>query len=171
MDKLLGAKTDRPGLTRCLEMLQSGDTLVVWRLDRLGRSMRHLITLVKDLRSKGISFRWLSEDVIDTNCASGELIFNIFLALAQFERQLIQERTKAGLAAARARGRSGGRPKVTVRETKVVLAKMLHADKSLEIDDICQTLRLSRSTFYRYAAVSGSTISRFIDRTSEIRLS
>jgi DNA invertase Pin-like site-specific DNA recombinase len=86
---------------------------------------------------------------IGTTRASGELIFNIFSALAQFEHRLIQERTKAGLAVARARGRFGGRPKVTAAETKVVLAKKLHADKSLEIDDICQTLKMSRSTFYR----------------------
>ena len=150
MDKLSGAKTERPGLTKCLEMLRTGDILVVWRLDRLGRSMRHLITLVEDLRNKGIGFRSINEGAIDTTCASGELIFNIFSALAQFERRLIQERTKAGLEAARARGRNGGRPKVRAEETKVVLAKKLHADKSLEIDDICKTLRLSRSTFYRY---------------------
>ena len=150
MDKLSGAKTERPGLTKCLETLRSGDILVVWRLDRLGRSMRHLIALVEDLRNKGIGFRSINEGAIDTTCASGELIFNIFSALAQFERRLIQERTKAGLAAARARGRNGGRPKVAVDEAKVVLAKKLHADKSIEIDDICKTLRLSRSTFYRY---------------------
>lgn len=110
MDKLSGAKSDRPGLAKCLDSLQSGDILVVWRLDRLGRSMRHLITLVEDLRSCGVGFRLLNEGAIDTTSASGELIFNIFSALAQFERRLIQERTKAGLAAARARGRRGGRP-------------------------------------------------------------
>lgn len=145
MDKLSGAKTDRPGLAKCLATLRSGDILVVWRLDRLGRSMRHLITLVEDLRNKGIGFRSINEGAIDMTCAAGELIFNIFSALAQFERRLIQERTKAGLAAARARGRNGGRPKATAAETKVVLAKKLHADKSLEIDDICKTLRMSRS--------------------------
>ena len=150
MDKLSGAKTERPGLTQCLETLQSGDILVVWRLDRLGRSMRHLITLVEDLRGRGVGFRSLNEGSIDTTCASGELIFNIFSALAQFERRLIQERTKAGLAAARARGRNGGRPKITSAEAKVVLAKKLHKDHSFEIDDICTTLRISRSTFYRY---------------------
>ena len=96
-DKLSGAKADRPGLSRCLDALESGDTLVVWRLDRLGRSMRHLITLVEDLRERGVGFRSLQEGVIDTTSASGELIFNIFSALAQFERRLIQERTKAGL--------------------------------------------------------------------------
>jgi DNA invertase Pin-like site-specific DNA recombinase len=150
MDKLSGATTDRPGLTKCLETLRPGDILVVWRLDRLGRSMRHLIILVEDLRNRGIGFRSLNQGAIDTTCASGELIFNIFSALAQFERRLIQERTKAGLAAARARGRLGGRPKVTADEAKVVLAKKLHQDKSLDIDDICQTLRMSRSTLYRY---------------------
>ena len=137
MDKMSGAKTDRPGLTRCLDMLKTGDILVVWRLDRLGRSMRHLINLVGDLRGRGVGFRSLNEGSIDTTCASGELIFNIFSALAQFERRLIQERTKAGLAAARARGRNGGRPKITADEAKVVLAKKLHKDHSLEIDDIC----------------------------------
>ena len=111
MDKLSGEKTERPGLAKCLATLQSGDILVVWRLDRLGRSMRHLITLVEDLRNKGIGFRSINEGAIDTTCASGELIFNIFSALAQFERRLIQERTKAGLAAARARGRTGAVPK------------------------------------------------------------
>jgi DNA invertase Pin-like site-specific DNA recombinase len=150
LDKLSGAKTERPGLTKCLDTLRSGDILVVWRLDRLGRSMRHLITLVEELRNKGIGFRSLNEGAIDTTCASGELIFNIFSALAQFERRLIQEHTKAGLAAARARGRNGGRPAATSAETKVVLAKKLHADKSLEIEDICKTLRISRSTFCRY---------------------
>ena len=150
MDKVSGAKTERPGLSKCLATLQSGDILVVWRLDRLGRSMRHLIDLIEDLRTRGIGFRSLNEGAIDTTSASGELIFNIFSALAQFERRLIQERTKAGLAAARARGRNGGRPKVTAKEARVVLAKKLHADKSLDIDDICKTLRISRSTLYRY---------------------
>ena len=150
MDKLSGAKTERPGLTKCLNTLQDGDILVVWRLDRLGRSMRHLITVVEDLRERGIGFRSLSEGAIDTTTASGELIFNIFSALAQFERRLIQERTKAGLAAARARGRNGGRPKVFPNEAKVLLAKKLYLDKSMSVDDICETLKISRSTYYRY---------------------
>ena len=151
MDKISGAKSDRPGLGNCMQILEPGDILVVWRLDRLGRSMRHLITLVEDLRERGIGFRSLSEGAIDTTSASGELIFNIFSALAQFERRLIQERTKAGLAAARARGRMGGRPKTSPKDAKVRLAKTLMADKSLEVDDICETLKISRSTLYRYA--------------------
>jgi DNA invertase Pin-like site-specific DNA recombinase len=131
-------------------MLQSGDTLVVWRLDRLGRSMRHLVTLIEDLRDNQIKFKSICDGAIDTTTASGDLIFNIFSALAQFERRLIQERTKAGLAAARARGRQGGRPGLTTDAAKVRLAKKLHLDKSLSIDEICETLRISRSTYYRY---------------------
>jgi DNA invertase Pin-like site-specific DNA recombinase len=94
-DKISGAKEDRPGLSKCLNTLQAGDTLVVWRLDRLGRSMRHLVTLIEELREQNIGFKSISDGAIDTTSASGEMIFNIFAALAQFERRLIQERTKA----------------------------------------------------------------------------
>jgi DNA invertase Pin-like site-specific DNA recombinase len=149
-DKLSGAKSERPGLDKCLERLQPGDTLAVWRLDRLGRSMRHLVTLIEDLRERGIGFRSISDGMIDTTSASGELIFHIFSALAQFERRLIQERTKAGLAAARARGRKGGRPRLLASEPKLRLTKKLRADKSLNIDDVCLTLNVSRSTNYPY---------------------
>lgn len=152
-DKLSGAKCDRPGLTKCLESLESGDVLIVWRLDRLGRSMRHLITIVEDLRDRGVGFRSLQEGAIDTTTASGELIFNIFSALAQFERRLVQERTKAGLAIARARGRRGGRPRLEFEEAKVLAAKKLANDKSLSIDEICESLKISRSTYYRYLAM------------------
>ena len=153
MDKLSGARSDRPGLAKCLNALQSGDVLVVWRLDRLGRSMGHLISLVEDLRARGIGFRSLNEGAIDTTSASGELIFNIFSALAQFERRLIQERTKAGLAAARARGRRGGRPSLDADQAKVLAAKKLHGDKAITIDGICKTLNISRSTYYRYLSL------------------
>ena len=152
-DKLSGARSDRPGLTKCIDALESGDVLVVWRLDRLGRSMRHLITLVEDLRDPGIGFRSLQEGTIDTTSASGELIFNIFSALAQFERRLIQERTKAGLAVARARGRHGGQPRLESEEAKVLAANKLAKDTSISIDDICKTLNISRSTYYRYLAM------------------
>ena len=115
--------------------------------------MRHLITLVEDLRDRGVGFRSIQEGAIDTTSASGELIFNIFSALAQFERRLIQERTKAGLAVARSRGRRGGRPRIEGEETKVLAAKKLAEDKTISIDDICSTLRISRSTYYRYLAM------------------
>ncbi len=157
-DKLSGARSDRPGLARCLDQLRKGDVLVVWRLDRLGRSMCHLITLIEDLRERGIGFRSLNEGAIDTTSASGELIFNIFSALAQFERRLIQERTRAGLAAARARGRKGGRPPTKVNEPKVVLANKLFLDKSVSLEDICSTLKISKTTLYRYVSIGGSRV-------------
>jgi DNA invertase Pin-like site-specific DNA recombinase len=118
--------------------------------------MRHLITLVEDLRSRGIGFRSLNEGAIDTTSASGELIFNIFSALAQFERRLIQERTKAGLVAARARGRQGGRPRIESAEAKVRTVKKLAVGKTIKIDDICETLKISRSTYYRYLTMRPS---------------
>ena len=149
-DKISGAKSGRPGLDKCLSILEHGDILLVWRLDRLGRSMSHLVKLIEELRGRGVGFRSVSDGVIDTTSASGELIFHIFSALAQFERRLIQERTRAGLAAARARGRTGGRPKIEIGEIKVLAAQKLHEDHSLSIDEICDTLRISRSTYYRY---------------------
>ena len=142
-EKISGAKTDRPGLDACLAKLQHGDTLVVWRLDRLGRSMHHLVELIEQLPNRGIGFRSVSDGLIDTTSPSGELIFHIFSALAQFERRLIQERTKAGLASARARGRLGGRPSVDLDGAKVRAARRLHDDHTLTIDDICKTLHIS----------------------------
>jgi DNA invertase Pin-like site-specific DNA recombinase len=156
-DKASGARTDRPGLDACLGALQPGDTLIVWRLDRLGRSMPHLVTLVEELLEKEIGFRSLCDGAIDTTTASGELVFNIFSALAQFERRLIQERTKAGLAAARARGRTGGRKSITANDPRVKTAKRMHRDQELSINQICETLKISRPTFYRYLALPDTT--------------
>src|SRR3990172_8944783 len=119
VDKASGARSDRPGLDACIAVLQPGDTLVVWRLDRLGRSMPHLVTLVEELLRKNIGFRSLCDGAVDTTTASGELMFNIFSALAQFERRLIQERTRAGLSAARARGRKGGRRPIEPNDPRV----------------------------------------------------
>lgn len=150
MDKISGSKADRPGLDKCLATLESGDTLLVWRLDRLGRSMPHLVALIEDLRLKGIGFKSICDGAIDTTTASGELIFNIFSSLAQFERRLIQERTKAGLDAARARGRQGGRKKIDGSNPKVQTAKKMHKDHGMSIDNICKTLKISRASFYRY---------------------
>jgi DNA invertase Pin-like site-specific DNA recombinase len=155
-DKVSGAKTERPGLSACLAKLQEGDTLVDWRLDRLGRSMHHLVELIEELRNRGIGFRSVSDGLIDTTSPSGELIFHIFSALAQFERRLIQERTKAGLASARARGRLGGRPPIDLDEAKVRAARKLHDDHTLNIDDICKTLHMSKSTYYRYVRMKGT---------------
>ena len=150
IDKISGAKAERPGLRKCLDSLTSGDTLLVWRLDRLGRSMVHLIQLIEDLYQKSIGFRSLCDGSIDTTTASGELIFNIFSSLAQFERRLIQERTRAGLAAARARGKKGGRKKICSTDHKVLMAKNMHKNHCMAINDICKTLKISRASFYRY---------------------
>lgn len=153
-DKISGAKAVRPGLDKCLEELRSGDTLIVWRLDRLGRSMSHLVKLIEELHQDSICFKSICDGVIDTTTASGELIFNIFSSLAQFERRLIQERTQAGLSAARARGRLGGRRAILPSDPKVRAAKRMHEDKSMEIDEICMTLRISRPTLYRYLSLA-----------------
>ena len=158
-DKASGARSSRPGLDACIEALEPGDTLVVWRLDRLGRSMPHLVGLVEELLGKGIGFRSLQDGAIDTTTASGELMFNIFSSLAQFERRLIQERTQAGLAAARTRGRLGGRKPISPDDPRVVTAKRLHKDRSLSIDQICETLGISRPTFYRYLALPEVVVS------------
>ena len=153
-DKASGARSKRPGLDACIAALQPGDTLVVWRLDRLGRSMPHLVGLVEELLGKGIGFRSLLDGAIDTTTASGELMFHIFSSLAQFERRLVQERTTAGLAAARARGRLGGRRPIPADAPRVVTAKRLHQDQCLSINEICKTLGISRPTFYRYLALA-----------------
>lgn len=150
VDKISGAKTERPGLNKCLAEIKAGDTLIIWRLDRLGRSMHHLVLLVEELRQKGIGFKSICDGSIDTTTASGELIFNIFSSLAQFERRLIQERTKAGLDAARSRGKKGGRKKIENTNPKVLMAKKMHKDHGMSIADICQTLKISRAGFYRY---------------------
>jgi DNA invertase Pin-like site-specific DNA recombinase len=119
--------------------------------------MHHLVELIGQLRDRGIGFRSVSDGLIDTTSPSGELIFHIFSALAQFERRLIQERTKAGLASARLRGRMGGRPTVDLDEVKVRAARRLHDDHTLSIDDICKTLNISRSTYYRYVQMKNQS--------------
>lgn len=151
-DKVSGAKSARPGLDQCLAQLRPGDTLVVWRLDRLGRSVRHLIDVVEELGKRQVGFKSLCDGRFDTTTASGKLIFHIFTALAEFERSLIQERTNAGLAAARARGRLGGRRPLPATDPRIQTAKVLHADKNMPVADICKTLKISRPTLYRYLA-------------------
>jgi DNA invertase Pin-like site-specific DNA recombinase len=152
-DTASGTRTARPGLEACVHALEPGDTLVVWRLDRLGRSMTHLVTLIQMLLQRHVSFRSLSDGAIDTTTASGELVFHIFSALAQFERRLIQERTHAGLTVARARGKKGGRIPRRAEEPRVRMAYTMYLDQSLTVQDICRVLRISQATFYRYVAL------------------
>ena len=153
-DTLSGTKAERPGLTEATEYVRSGDTLVVWKLDRLGRSLRHLIETIRQLHERGVGFKSLTEQ-IDTTTSGGKLVFHVFGALAEFERDLIRERTQAGLIAARARGRHGGRPKsaAVADPKKVAMAQALYNDKANSIADICKTLRVSRATLYRYIQV------------------
>ena len=150
-DTASGAKAERKGLDEALEYVREGDTLVVWRLDRLGRSLKHLIETISQLDYRKIGFKSITEN-IDTTTSGGKLIFHIFGALAEFERNLIRERTNAGLQAARARGRKGGRPKAKALNTpkKITLAQSLYNDKNNTIDEICKTLNISRATLYRY---------------------
>jgi DNA invertase Pin-like site-specific DNA recombinase len=147
-DTASGAKTERKGLDEALNYVRKGDTLVVWRLDRLGRSLPHLITTMTGLEERGIGFKSLTEN-IDTTTSGGKLIFHIFGALAEFERNLIRERTNAGLTAARERGRIGGRPKaLTPRQIRI--AQSLYDDPKNSIAEICRTLKISKVTLYRY---------------------
>jgi DNA invertase Pin-like site-specific DNA recombinase len=146
-DTASGAQTERKGLEAALSYVRKGDTLVVWRLDRLGRSLPHLITTMTALEERGIGFKSLTEN-IDTTTSGGKLIFHIFGALAEFERNLIRERTTAGLTAARARGRTGGRPKVLTGR-QLSIAQSLYDDPTNSIAEICQTLKISRPTLYR----------------------
>ncbi len=158
-DVISSRKAERPKLVQALDQLRSGDTLVVWRLDRLGRSLQELITLVNTIHARGAGFTSLTEHM-DTNTPGGKLVFHFFAALAEFERDIIQERTRAGLAAARARGRKGGRPKLDTdpaMRKKIEMAKALHNDPNHTIDDICNTLHISRATLYRWVGKQGIT--------------
>jgi DNA invertase Pin-like site-specific DNA recombinase len=150
-DRVSGTRAERPGLTNALGHLRDGDTVVVWRLDRLGRSLPHLIETVTGLADRGVGFKSLTE-AIDTTNTGGRLIFHIFGALAEFERDLIRERTQAGLRAARARGRKGGHPRVkSLADPKqLALAKRLYAAKDTTVDELCRMFKVSRATFYRY---------------------
>jgi len=148
-DRVSGTKTERIGLSEALSHLRAGDTLVVWRLDRLGRSLRHLIDTITKLHDRGVGFKSLQEN-IDTTTSGGKLIFHIFGSLAEFEREIIRERTLAGLQSARTRGRVGGRPK-TLSDKEVKMLRNMAADKSFTVSDICKTLGIGRTTFYRYA--------------------
>lgn len=148
VDKASGVKTDRPELAKCIEQLRAGDALVVWRLDRLGRSLKHLIEVVEGLKNRGVAFSSLNEG-FDTGTNGGKLIFSIFGALAEFERDLISERTRAGLAAARARGRSGGRPKKLTAK-QVVMMRSMYESNQHSVADIAKQFGISRNAVYMY---------------------
>src|SRR3569623_188916 len=151
-DTASGAQIEREGLTEALAYVRPGDTLVVWKLARLGRSLKDLITRITELETRKIGFKSLTEQ-IDTTTSGGKLIFHIFGALAEFERDIIKERTNAGLEAARARGKLGGRPKALSPE-KIKLARRLYADTSSSVAEICKMLGISRHTLQRYVQES-----------------
>src|SRR6266852_8385117 len=148
-DKITGSKFERKGLEELLAFVRSGDTVVVWKLDRLGRSLKDLIETLNLLKERGIDFISLTEK-IDTTTPGVKLIFHLMGALAEFERDLIRERTNAGLEAARARGRKGGRPRKLKTNGKVALARQMFAGKSHSIPEMCAALGISRATLYRY---------------------
>lgn len=155
-DRLSGKKDNRPGLEACLKALRAGDTLVVWKLDRLGRNLTHLVNTVQGLNDRGIGLKVISGQgaEIDTSTAAGKLIFGIFAALAEFERELIRERTMAGLKSARARGKKGGR-KFQLTKGQVRLAQASMKNKETNVSDLCRELGVSRQTLYRYVGPDG----------------
>jgi DNA invertase Pin-like site-specific DNA recombinase len=156
-DRASGKRDDRPGLAACLKALRRGDVLVVWKLDRLGRDLRHLVNLVQELAERGAGLKVLTGQgaAIDTTTPAGKLAFGIFAAIAEFERELIVERTKAGLAAARARGRRGGRPyKMTPAKLRLAMAAM--ADVETNVGELCRELGVTRQTLYRHVDPAGA---------------
>lgn len=155
-DQASGKQDDRPQLVACLKALRFGDTLIVWKLDRLGRDLRHLVNVVHDLTEHGVGLKVLTGQgaAIDTTTASGKLVFGIFAALAEFERELISERTKAGLASARARGRKGGRPyKMTPARIRLAQASM--GQPETNVGELCKELGITRQTLYRHVSPTG----------------
>jgi DNA invertase Pin-like site-specific DNA recombinase len=155
-DHASGKKDDRPGLAACLKAVRKDDILVVWKLDRLGRDLRHLVNTIQELLDKGVGFKVLAGQgaEINTTTASGKLVFGIFAALAEFERELIRERTIAGLAAARARGRMGGR-KFALTKYQVRLAQVAMGKKETIVGELCKELGITRPTIYRYVGPEG----------------
>ena len=155
-DQASGRRDERPGLTACLKALRDGDTLLVWKLDRLGRNLRHLVNTVHDLTARSVGLKVLTGQgaAIDTTTAAGKLVFGIFAALAEFERELISERTVAGLVSARARGRKGGRPfKMTAAKVRLAMAAM--GQPETIVGDLCKELGVTRQTLYRHVSPKG----------------
>ena len=155
-DEVSGKKATRPGLDACLKALREGDILVIWKLDRLGRDLKHLVNTVEDLSDRGVGLRVLTGQgaQIDTTTPTGKLIFGIFASLAEFERELIRERTLAGLAAARARGRKGGR-KFALTKAQVRLAQAAMANRDTSVTELCRELGIRPVTLYRYVGPRG----------------
>lgn len=155
-DQASGKKEDRPALAACLKAVREGDTLLLWKLDRLGRDLRHLVNIVHDLTERGVGLKVLTGQgaAIDTTTASGKLVFGIFAALAEFERELISERTKAGLASARARGRNGGRP-YKMTPAKIRLAQASMGKQDTNVSALCKELGITRQTLYRHVSPAG----------------
>ncbi len=153
-DHQSGAKADRPGLREALDYAREGDTLTVWRLDRLSRSLKDLIDMASQLKGRSIGLKSLHES-IDTTSSSGKLIFHVFGALAEFERNLIRERTQAGLSAARARGRRGGRPK-SLDASKRTVAVSLYDEKKHSVKEVCEIMGISKPTLYKYIEAARS---------------
>lgn len=172
-DRASGKREDRPGLAACLRALRHGDTLVVWKLDRLGRDLAHLVATVRELERRGVSFRVLAGHgaEIDTTTAGGRLIFGIFAALAEFERELIRERVRAGLAAARARGRRGGAP-YRMTAAKLRLAQAAMGQPETRVGALCKELGISSQTLYRHVSPTGELRSdglKLLARTPKTR--
>ncbi len=156
-DLASGKNDDRPGLTACLKALRKGDTLIVWKLDRLGRSLKHLVDVIEDLKKRKIGFKVLTGQgaQIDTSTPNGRMVFGMFAVLAEFERELISERTKAGLVSARARGRLGGRPK-KMDETTIKMASAAMQDPKTKPSELAKKLGISVATLYTYVNGDGS---------------
>ncbi|MTB53985.1 recombinase family protein [Lewinella sp. W8] len=150
-EKASGANSDRPELRRMIDQLRPDDIVIIWKLDRLGRSLRDLVNLVTEIQDKGAGLRSLN-DSIDTTTPQGKLTFHLFAALAEFERDIISERTRAGLESARARGRKGGRPKGLTKEArdKAIITKSLYEKGEMSVAEICKYLNIARSTMYKY---------------------
>ena len=158
-EKMSGTKSNRPELRKMMEQLRADDVIVIWKLDRLGRSLRDLVNLVNEIQTKGAGLKSLN-DSINTTTPHGKLTFYLFAALAEFERDMISERTKAGLAAARARGRKGGRPKGLSKaaKDKAMIAKTLYEQREMSISEICKYLSIAKSTLYKYLRFMGVEI-------------
>lgn len=163
-EKISGAKSDRPQLLRMMEQIREGDVVIVWKLDRLGRSLRDLVQRVTEIQEKGAEFKSL-HDHIDTTTPHGKLAFHLFASLAEFERDIISERTRAGLEAARARGRKGGRPKGLSKKAKdkAMIAETLYQQQK-PISEICDHLNISKSTLYRYLDFRGVEVGGYEKR-------